>query len=88
MPEPGEYRPDLTEAIRRVEDLPKPKIHCRNRSSKRRPCPRCGHRAYRDHQARRTLHDQGNPLTGRPCDLVVIYSPEVGLASNGERPKA
>ena len=23
---------------------------------------------------RRTLHDLGNPLTGRPCNLILIYS--------------
>ena len=26
MPGPGEYRPDPTEGITRIEDLPKPKI--------------------------------------------------------------
>jgi hypothetical protein len=74
MPGPGEYRPDPTEGIDRVEDLPKTKIRCRSRNYRRRPCPRCGHSAYRDRLARRTLHDLGNPLTGRPSDLIVIYS--------------
>ena len=74
MPGPGEYRPDLTEGITRIEDLPKPKVRCQNRDYRRRPCPRCGHSAYRDRQFRRTLHDLGNPLTGRPCDRIVIYS--------------
>ena len=74
MPGPGEYRPDPTVGIGRVEDLPKPKIACQSRNYRRRPCPRCGHRAYRDRVARRTLHDLGNPLTGRPSDILVIYS--------------
>ena len=74
MPGPGEYRPDPTEGITRIEDLPKPKIRCQSRNYRRRPCPRCGHSAYRDRQFRRTLHDLGNPLTGRPCDTIVIYS--------------
>jgi hypothetical protein len=74
MPGPGEYRPDPTEGITRIEDLPKPKIRCRSRNYRRRPCPRCGHSADRDRRARRTLHDLGNPLTGRPSDLVVISS--------------
>ena len=30
--------------------------------------------AYRDRLVRRTLHDLGNPLTGRPRELIVIYS--------------
>ena len=29
---------------------------------------------YRDRRVRRTLHDLGNPLTGRPRELIVIYS--------------
>jgi hypothetical protein len=74
MPGPGEYRPDPTEGINRVEDLPKTKIRLRSRNYRRRPCPRCGHSAYRDRLARRTLHDLGNPLTGRPSDIIVIYS--------------
>ncbi len=27
MPGPGEYRPDPSQGITRIEDLPKPKIH-------------------------------------------------------------
>ena len=51
MPGPGEYLPDSTEGITRVEDLPKPKIIRRKRDRRRRPCPHCGHRAYRDRRA-------------------------------------
>src|SRR5260370_12035111 len=74
MPGPGEYRPDPSEGINRIEDLPKPKIRVRSRNYRRRPCPRCGHRAYRDGLGRRTLHDLGNPLTGRPSELILIHS--------------
>src|SRR5271157_1523899 len=74
MPGPGEYRPDPSEGTTRIEDLPKPKICCQSRNYRRRPCPRCGQSAYRDRRVRRTLHDLGNPLTGRPRDLIVIYS--------------
>ena len=74
MPGPGEYRPDSSQGITHIEDLPKPKIRCQSRNYRRRPCPRCGQSAYRDRRVRRTLHDLGNPLTGRPRELIVIYS--------------
>ncbi|MBV8236205.1 MAG: hypothetical protein JO075_10950 [Acidimicrobiia bacterium] len=74
MPGPGEYRPDATEGITRIDDLPKPNISLRRRNYRRRPCPRCGHSSYRDRRGRCTLHDLGDPLTGRPRDLVVLYS--------------
>jgi hypothetical protein len=32
MPGPGEYRPDPTEGIDRVEDLPKTKVRVRSRN--------------------------------------------------------
>ena len=74
MPGPGEYRPDPTEGITRVVDLPKPNISLRSRNYRRRPCPRCGRGSYRDGMGRRTLHDLGDTLTGRPRDLVVLHS--------------
>src|SRR5512135_838755 len=74
VPGPGEYRPDATEGITRIDDLPKPNISLRSRNYRRRPCPRCGHSSYRDSRGRRTLHDLGDPLTGRPRDLIVLYS--------------
>ena len=85
MPGPGEYRPDPSEGITRIEDLPKPKIRCQSRNYRRRPCPRCGHSAYRDRRVRRTLHDLGNPLTGRPRDMILIYSQHYCLLSVGGR---
>ena len=74
MAGPGSYEPDATEGITRVEDLPKPKIVRRRRYFKRRPCPRCGHSAYRDKRVWRTLHDLGDPRSGRPVDVLVTYS--------------
>jgi hypothetical protein len=74
MPGPGEYVPDATEGITCVEDLPKPRIERRSRNYPARRCPRCGGRAGRYAVASRTLHDLGDPRSGRPIDLVVRYS--------------
>ena len=74
MPGPGEYLPDPTEGITRIEDLPQPKIRKRSRNFRRRPCPCCGHSAYRDRKVTRTLHDLGDLTSGRPCDIVLSYS--------------
>ena len=74
MPKPGQYIPDCTEGITRVEDLPKPKIIKRSRNYKRWPCPQCGCSAYRLRVVRRTLHDLGDAVSGRPRDLLIRYS--------------
>jgi hypothetical protein len=74
VPGPGQYRADPTEGITRVEDLPFPILSGRSRNYRRRPCPRCGHSAYRDRTACRTLHDLGDTFLGRPRDLLVTYS--------------
>ena len=37
MPGPGEYRPDPSEGITRIEDLPKPKIRCQSRTYRAGP---------------------------------------------------
>jgi hypothetical protein len=71
---PGEYVPDVTEGITRVEDLPKPRIERRSRNYPTRRCQRCGGRAGRYAVAARTLHDLGDPRSDRPVDLVVTYS--------------
>jgi hypothetical protein len=73
-PQPGEYVPDSTEGITRVEDLPKPLVCKRSRNYRRRPCPGCGRSCYRDGQGRRTLHDLGCLERDRPRVLVVAYS--------------
>jgi len=74
MTGPGEYLPDTTEGITRVEDLPKPKRVERSRSYRRRGCPHCGHSAYRNRTLTRTLHDLGDLVANRPRDVVVTYS--------------
>ena len=74
MSKPGEYVPDVTEGITRVEDLPKPKIVRRSRNYRRRPCPRCGRSAYRLRRVERTLHDLGDVVAARPRDIHVTYS--------------
>jgi hypothetical protein len=71
---PGAYRPDPTEGITAIADLPPPEIVHYSRNDKRQPCPRCGHSAYRDKQAQRTLHDLGNLDLWCPRELVVTYS--------------
>jgi transposase len=71
---PGEYVPDATEGITKVEDLPKPRIERHRRAFRARTCPRCGQRAGRYALDTRTLHDLGNPRTGRPIDLLVTFS--------------
>jgi len=71
---PGAYRPDPTEGITAIADLPPPEIVPYSRNDKRQRCPRCGHSAYRDKQAQRTLHDLGNLDLWCPRDLVVTYA--------------
>src|SRR5579859_8023003 len=75
---PGEYGPDVTEGITCVDDLPEPKVVRRSRNYPSRTCPRCGKRAGRRGIARRTLHDLGDVLAGRPVDLVITYSKHQG----------
>ena len=74
MDGPGEYVPDITEGLSRLEDLPAAKIKPRSRIYERRPCPACGHSSYRDKILARTLHDLGDLGANRPIDLVVRYS--------------
>lgn len=71
---PGEYVPDVTEGITRVEDLPKPRLECRRRNWLARPCPRCRHRAGRFAVRSRTFHDLGDVRADCPVDLVVTFS--------------
>jgi hypothetical protein len=57
---PGMYRPDPTEGLTAMADLPPPEIVPASRTYPRPVCPRCGHQAYRDKQSQRTLHDLRN----------------------------
>jgi hypothetical protein len=71
---PGEYVPDVTEGITRIEDLPKPRLERRSRNYSARPCPSCGRRAGRYAVASRTLHDLGDSRAEQPIDVVVTFS--------------
>jgi len=74
MAGPGEYVPDVTEGITSVKDLPKAKIKRLSRTYKKRSCPYCGHRAYRDNVFIRKLHDLGDLAANHPIDIWVSYS--------------
>ena len=71
---PGEYVPDSTEGITRVEDLPPPLVTERSRIYRRRPCPRCRRSCCRHARGRRTLHDLGWLARDRPRVLRLAYS--------------
>ena len=57
---PGAYRPDPTEGMTAIVDLPPPEIVAYSRTYQCQACPRCGYRAYRDKQFYRTLYDSLN----------------------------
>jgi hypothetical protein len=65
---PGEYRPDPTEGITALADLPQPKIVPYSRNDTRQPCPRCGHSALNFRQASLTFLLQ----SVTPCLQVFI----------------
>lgn len=71
---PGEYVPDATEGISRVEDLPPPLVRRLSRDRASRPCPRCRERAGRHALGTRVLHDLGDLRGERPVDLAVTFS--------------
>jgi hypothetical protein len=71
---PGEYLPDVTEGLTSPADLPQPRIEQRSRNYRSRRCPHCGLHAGRYARGKRTLHDLGDPRSGRPLDLVVTFS--------------
>ena len=74
MGSPGTYRPDPSEGMTAIADLPPPEIVPYHRTTTRHACPRCHHPAYRDKQSQRTLHDLGNLDVWCPRDLMVTYS--------------
>src|SRR5262245_1586712 len=71
---PGEYVPDVTAGITRVEALPPPRIVRRSRNYPARACPRGGRRAGRYALATRRRHDLGDACSERPRDLLVTLS--------------
>ncbi len=58
MGSPGAYRPDPTEGMTAIADVPPPEIIPSHRTDKRQACPRCHHPAYRDKQSQR--REQGD----------------------------
>ena len=69
----------LPQKITAPADLPPPELVAYSRNDIRHPCPRCGHSAYRDKQAHRTLHDLGNldrwcPGAGRHVFAALLYA--------------
>ena len=71
---PGEYLADPTEGVLDPDALPEPLVENRSRNYRRRACPRCGKGCYRDKCFERTLHDLGDPRSGRPRDIRLTYS--------------
>jgi hypothetical protein len=71
---PGAYRPDPTEGIPAIADLPPPEIVSARRTYTRQAGPRCGYQAYRAKQYQRTLYDLGNLDVWCPRALVVTYA--------------
>lgn len=71
---PDEYLPDATEGITNPEDLPQPKIKKRTQNFKKRPCPCCGYSSRRHDLRTRFLHHLGDPCSGRPVDIELVYS--------------
>jgi hypothetical protein len=71
---PGQYFPDSTEGITRVEDLPKPLVEQRSRNYRTRACPQCGRMSPRRSWGQRVLHDVGSLRQNRPRDLHFSYS--------------
>ena len=82
MAAPGKYVPDVTEGVTRVEDLPPAKVVKRSRNYRRRPCPNCDRSAYRLRTVTRTLHDLGDPISGRPREIHLTYSQHRCLGCN------
>ena len=77
---PGAYRPDPTEEMTAIADVPPPEIVPSSRPYERHACPRCTHQASRDKQFQRRLHDLGNLDVWGPRDLVVVYSQHYCMA--------
>lgn len=71
---PKDNLDDGSPQVLSLKNLPKPTVEVRSRQYRRRSCPRCGRGCYRNSHGQRELHDLGNPRTGRPHALQVLYS--------------
>jgi hypothetical protein len=74
MSRPGEYVGDPTEGITNPNDLPPPKKQRRSRIHKKCPCPHCEYLARQHDIRQRSLHHLGDPLSGRPVEIILQYS--------------
>ena len=74
MSRPGEYVPDPTEGIINPNDLPPPKRQSRSRVRQQCRCPHCKYLARQHGIRQRSLHQLGDPLSGRPVEIVMRYS--------------
>lgn len=73
-PGPGEYKVDISECPKRIDDLPLAIVKFKKRDHKKSPCPCCGHQSFRDKRKTRRLHDFGNLDKGQPVEVEVTYS--------------
>jgi len=74
MPRPGVYRPDATEGIEQIDDLPGLNYSQQHRNRKYAPCPYCRRRCRRQRTLTRTLRDLVNTKTGRPIEIEFLCS--------------
>ena len=74
MSGPGAYVPDPTEGIVHLNDLPKPQVKERSCVRQKSRCPNCTHPSTRHAFRVRTLHDLGDPASGRPVEVQLRYS--------------
>ena len=78
MSRPGEYVADPTEGIIHPNDLPPPKTQHRSRIRDKCRCPHCKYLARQNGLRERSLHHLGDPLSGRPVDIILRYSLHYG----------
>ena len=75
MPGVGEYRPDASEGITRVADLPRAKIVQQSRNFKRRLCPCCGQRLSGSRDPSNVARRGGSHLGTTAGDPSVLLPP-------------
>ena len=80
MPGPGEYRPDPTVGITRIEDLPKPKIRFQSRNYRRRPVHAADIAPTAIGSVVAPSTTWAIPFTGRPRDIDRDLLPALLLA--------
>jgi transcription elongation factor Elf1 len=71
---PGAYRPDATEGIDNIHDLPTPHRRKQQRNRQFAHCPHCQKRSPRRRTVKRLLRDIGNHETGKPVEIEFTCS--------------